>query len=79
MNTLNTLKVNNTGRHKCTTLLPFHTPCYLKMTSLMQLIPDKEQRRAVVIDVPIPADSNIRESVDRIEKYEGLKEQLQQM
>ena len=41
---------------------------------------DKEQKRAVVIDVAIPVDANIRKKEhEKIEKYQGLKEQLERM
>lgn len=41
---------------------------------------DKEQKRAVVIDVTIPADSNIKKKEHKkIKKYQALKEQLEQM
>ena len=40
---------------------------------------DKEQKRAVVVDV-IPADANIRKKEHQeVVKYQGLKEQLEQM
>ncbi|KAF7659580.1 hypothetical protein LDENG_00296350 [Lucifuga dentata] len=40
---------------------------------------DKEQKRAVVIDVAVPADSNIRKKEhEKIKKYKGLKEELEQ-
>ncbi|KAF7642863.1 hypothetical protein LDENG_00249420 [Lucifuga dentata] len=39
---------------------------------------DKKQKRAVVIDVAVPADSNIRKKEhQKIEKYQGLKEELE--
>ncbi|TKS67246.1 Multidrug resistance protein 1 [Collichthys lucidus] len=41
---------------------------------------DKEQKRVVVIDVAIPADANIRKKEhEKLEKYQGLKEQLEQI
>ena len=44
------------------------------------VVVDREQKRVVVIDVAIPADANIRKKEhEKIEKYQGLKEQLEQM
>ena len=44
------------------------------------VVVDKEQKRMVVIDLAIPADANIREKDnEKVEKYQGLKEQLEQM
>ena len=44
------------------------------------VVVDKEQKKAVVIDVAIPADANIRKKEhEKVEKYQGLKEQLEQM
>lgn len=41
---------------------------------------EKEQKRAVVIDVSIPSDSNISKKQHEItEKYQQLKEQLEQI
>ncbi|KAF7654704.1 hypothetical protein LDENG_00066000, partial [Lucifuga dentata] len=42
------------------------------------VVVDKEQKRAVVIDVAVPADSNIKKKGHKkIEKYQGLKEELE--
>ncbi|KAF7666152.1 hypothetical protein LDENG_00119050 [Lucifuga dentata] len=42
------------------------------------VVVDKEQKRAVVIDVAVPADSNIRKKEHKkIKKYQGLKEELE--
>ncbi|GAA6104550.1 uncharacterized protein LOC106513546 [Tachysurus ichikawai] len=42
------------------------------------VVVDKEQKTAVVIDMAIPADSNImKKEHEKIEKYQGLKEQLE--
>ncbi|KAF7649567.1 hypothetical protein LDENG_00139430 [Lucifuga dentata] len=39
---------------------------------------DKEQKRAVVIDVAVPADSNVRKKEhEKIKKYQELKEELE--
>lgn len=44
------------------------------------MVGDKQQKRAVVIDVEISADSNIwKEELEKIEKWQGLKEQLEQI
>lgn len=44
------------------------------------VVVDKEQKTAVVKNVSIPADSNIREKEhEKTKKYQGLKEQLEQM
>ena len=41
---------------------------------------DKQQRKAVVIDIAIPSDSNIRKKEhEKLEKYQGLKEELEKM
>ncbi|KAF7642383.1 hypothetical protein LDENG_00258740, partial [Lucifuga dentata] len=43
------------------------------------VVVDKEQKRAVVTDVAVPVDSNIRKKEHKkIEKYQGLKEELKQ-
>ena len=42
------------------------------------VIIDKQQRKAVVIDVAIPSDSNIKKKEhEKLEKYQGLKEELE--
>ncbi|KAF7656848.1 hypothetical protein LDENG_00035480 [Lucifuga dentata] len=42
------------------------------------VVVDKKQKMAVVIDVAVPADSNIRKKEhEKIEKYQGLKEELE--
>ena len=39
---------------------------------------DKEQRKAVVVDIAIPSDCNIRKKEhEKVEKYQGLKEELE--
>ncbi len=41
---------------------------------------DKQQKKALVIDVAIPSDSNIRKKEhEKLEKYQGLKEELEKM
>ncbi|KAF7642433.1 hypothetical protein LDENG_00258010 [Lucifuga dentata] len=38
------------------------------------MVVDKQQKRAVVIDVAVPADSNIRKKEhQKIQKYQGLR------
>ncbi|KAK7922439.1 hypothetical protein WMY93_009341 [Mugilogobius chulae] len=42
------------------------------------VVVDKEQRRAVVVDVAIPSDGNIRRKEhEKLEKYQGLREELE--
>ncbi|KAK7886230.1 hypothetical protein WMY93_025851 [Mugilogobius chulae] len=42
------------------------------------VVVDKEQRRAVVVDVVIPSDGNIRRKEhEKLEKYQGLREELE--
>ena len=44
------------------------------------MVVDKEQKMALVIDVAVPVDSDIRKKEhEKIKKYQGLKEQLKQM
>ncbi|XP_060796653.1 spermatogenesis-associated protein 16-like [Neoarius graeffei] len=44
------------------------------------VVVDKEQKSVIVKDVGIPVDNNIRQKEhEKIEKYQGLKEQLEQM
>ena len=44
------------------------------------VVVDKHRKRAAVIDVAIPSDSNIRKKEhEKLEKYQGLKEQLEKM
>ena len=41
---------------------------------------NKQQKKAVVIDVAIPSDSNIRKKEhEKLKKYQGLKEELEKM
>ena len=41
---------------------------------------DKKQQKAVVIDIVIPSDSNIwRKDHEKIDIYQGLKEELEKM
>ncbi|KAF7643158.1 hypothetical protein LDENG_00244290 [Lucifuga dentata] len=42
------------------------------------VVVDKEQKRTILIDVAVPADSNIRKKEhQKIQKYQGLKEELE--
>ncbi|KAM6449746.1 uncharacterized protein PHA67_017094 [Liasis olivaceus] len=44
------------------------------------MVVDKDQKTAVVIDVAVPSDSNIRKKeYEKLEKYQGLKEELERM
>ncbi|XP_078791071.1 uncharacterized protein LOC111949134 [Oryzias latipes] len=39
---------------------------------------DKEQRKAIVVDVAVPSDGNIRKKEhEKLEKYQGLREELE--
>ena len=41
---------------------------------------DKQKKEAVVIDVAVPSDSNIKKKeYEKLEKYQGLKEELERM
>uniref|UniRef100_A0A3B3HW39 Reverse transcriptase domain-containing protein n=1 Tax=Oryzias latipes TaxID=8090 RepID=A0A3B3HW39_ORYLA len=42
------------------------------------VVVDKEQRKAVVVDVAVPSDGNIRKKEhEKLEKYQGLREELE--
>uniref|UniRef100_A0A087YQ23 Uncharacterized protein n=1 Tax=Poecilia formosa TaxID=48698 RepID=A0A087YQ23_POEFO len=42
------------------------------------VVVDKQQRKAVVVDVAIPSDYNIRKKEhEKLEKYQGLREELE--
>ncbi|KAJ0057310.1 hypothetical protein NL108_002264 [Boleophthalmus pectinirostris] len=42
------------------------------------VVVDKKQSRAVVVDIAIPSDGNIRKKEhEKLEKYQGLKEELE--
>lgn len=44
------------------------------------LVVDKQEKRPVVVDVAIPNDSNLRKKEQgKLEKYQGLKEQLERL
>lgn len=44
------------------------------------VVVDKAQKRSLAIDVAIPADSNFRNKEhEKMEKYQGLQKQLEQM
>ena len=41
---------------------------------------DKQKKEAVVIDIAVPSDSNIKnKEYKKLEKYQGLKEELERM
>lgn len=42
------------------------------------VVVDKKQKIVVVLDVAVPSDSNIKE-YEKLEKYQGLKEELKTM
>ncbi|XP_068190807.1 uncharacterized protein [Antennarius striatus] len=73
-------KVVENGKAKILWDFSFQTDKQLLANKPDIVVMDKEQKRAVVIDVAIPADANIRKKEhEKIEKYQGLKEQLEQM
>ncbi|KAM9816571.1 carbohydrate sulfotransferase 6 isoform X4 [Syngnathus typhle] len=42
------------------------------------VVVDKQQKKAVVVDIAIPSDGNIRKKeLEKLEKYQGLKEELE--
>ena len=44
------------------------------------VVVDKEQKTVTVVDVAIPSDSNIRKKEhEKLEKYQGLREELEKM
>ena len=44
------------------------------------MVVDKHHRTAVVVDVAIPSNGNIRKKEhEKLEKYQGLKEELEKM
>ena len=40
---------------------------------------DKQKTEAVVIDIAVPSDSNIKKEYEKLEKYQGLKEEVERM
>lgn len=41
---------------------------------------DKHQKKAVVIDIPIPSNSKIsKKEHEKLKKYQGLKDELEKM
>ena len=38
---------------------------------------NKEKKDAVLIDIAVPIDSNIKKEYEKLEKYQGLKEELE--
>lgn len=47
-------------------------------TDKMLILVDKEDKKAVVADVAVPRDGNIRKKEhDKLDKYLGLKEKLE--
>ncbi|KAF7655094.1 hypothetical protein LDENG_00060930, partial [Lucifuga dentata] len=73
-------KVVENGRAKVLWDFKFQTDKQLLANQPDMVVVDKEQKRAVVIDVAVPADSNIRKKEhQKIQKYQGLKEELERM
>ncbi|KAF7661452.1 hypothetical protein LDENG_00261530 [Lucifuga dentata] len=72
-------KVIENGRAKILWDFKFQTDKQVQ-TNLPDMVVNKEQKRAVVIDVAILSDGNIREKEhEKREKYQGLKEELDRM
>lgn len=46
------------------------------LASQSDVVVDKDQRTAVVIDVAVSSDSNIRKEYEELQKYQDLKEEL---
>ncbi|KAF7665893.1 hypothetical protein LDENG_00129980 [Lucifuga dentata] len=66
------------GRAKVLWDFKFQTDKQLLANQPDMVVVDKEQKRAIVIDVAVPADSNIRKKEhEKIEKYQGPKEELE--
>ena len=58
----------------------FQTDRQLPANQRNVVVTDNQEKEAVIVDVAIPADSNIRKKEqENIEKYQGLKEQLEEM
>ncbi|KAF7670308.1 hypothetical protein LDENG_00271880, partial [Lucifuga dentata] len=71
-------KVVENSRAKVLWDFKFQTDKQLLANQLDMVVVDKEQKRAVVIDVAVPADSNIwKKEHEKSEKYQGLKEELE--
>ncbi|XP_041652507.1 uncharacterized protein LOC121515677 [Cheilinus undulatus] len=64
-------------------IYPYFSPCINndgKNSAPLIVSPVSHSKTAVVIDVAIPSDSNIREKEhEKLEKYQGLKEELEKM
>ncbi|KAF7664173.1 hypothetical protein LDENG_00185720 [Lucifuga dentata] len=71
-------KVVENGRARVLWDFKFQTDKQVLANQPDTVVVDKEQKRAIVIDVAVPADSNIRKKEhEKIEKYQGLKEELE--
>ncbi|KAF7650224.1 hypothetical protein LDENG_00129190, partial [Lucifuga dentata] len=71
-------KVVENGRAKVLWDFKFQTDKQLLANQPDMVVVDKQQKRAVVIDVAVPADSNIRKKEhQKIQRYQGLKEELE--
>ncbi|KAF7663723.1 hypothetical protein LDENG_00203700, partial [Lucifuga dentata] len=71
-------KVVENSRAKVLWDFKFQTDKQLLANQPDMVVVDKEQKRAVVIDMAVPADSNIRKKEhQKIQKYQGLKEELE--
>ncbi|KAF7642179.1 hypothetical protein LDENG_00262910 [Lucifuga dentata] len=71
-------KVVENGRAKVLWDFKFQTDKQLLDNQPDMVVVDKEQKRTVVIDMAVPADSNIRKKEhEKIEKYQRLKEELE--
>ncbi|KAF7648062.1 hypothetical protein LDENG_00162600 [Lucifuga dentata] len=71
-------KVVENSRAKVLWDFKFQTDKQLLANQPDMVVVDKEQKRAIVIDVAVPADSNIsKKEHEKTEKYQGLKEELE--
>ena len=58
--------------------LPIQTDRKLLANQPDIVIVDKQKKEAVVIDIAVPRDSNIKNKEhEKLEKYQGLKEDLE--
>ncbi|CAK6950273.1 uncharacterized protein LOC127616771 [Scomber scombrus] len=73
-------KVAEKNRAKILWDFPIHTGKLVMANQPDILLMDKQQKKAVVIDVVIPSDNSIRKKEqEKLGKYQGLKEELEKM
>ena len=51
--------------------------CYLQIQITILVINKQYKKQAVVTDVAIQGDSNIEKEHNKLEKYQGLKEEVE--